>query len=58
MGKCILLNAKKGMYTLEEVCKLLSKNKINFKLVGKKARVATITPTTNTGLFERKEVNN
>lgn len=57
MGKCILLNAGKGIYTLEEICQLFRKNNINFKIVSKKARVASITHNKNTGLSIRKEVN-
>lgn len=57
MSKCIQLNLNKGLYTLEEVCELLRNNKINFKIVSKKARVATITHNKNTGLSKRKEVN-
>lgn len=42
--KCIILNGEKGIYTIDEVCDLLRKNNINFKIV-KKDRSKNRLPT-------------
>lgn len=47
----IILNGWKGIFTLEEVCNLLRKNKIDFKIVTSKARSNKELRSTSTSLL-------